>query len=401
MKQVQLSLSADDKYRQARIQRSRHLDFIQETGLSSNKGTPTCRQHAAGAVSIKKGLTKTGKFRAYYGNLITCKSIWSCPVCAYGEALVRQERINNLLRDLPKTGAYLLFVTFTLQHNYKNSLDETLNLLNKSFKEFQQGSGYKSLQKQLELEGSIRVLEITHSHINGWHPHLHCVFVVDKETTPQFTKQSKELIFNRWESIVKRNGGFTNNLAIDVKRVYSDSPLSRYLSKLAQELTQGINKKGRNGSRTPFAILADLFNYEYKRPPCSCTYYKENETLQLKKKCDLCLWLEYETTMKGKKQIGFSGVRSLEKRCEQLEKESTQDEIDNMLYTSIEKFAELSNSTYNIIRYNKIANKILEIIETDGIPGFTKFMDTYQYETIDENGEVKTFTGLSYNLLAK
>jgi hypothetical protein len=105
--------------------------------------------------------------------------------------------------------------------------------------------------------------------------------------------------------------------------------------------------------------------------------------------------------MKGKKQIGFSGVRSLEKRCEQLEKESTQDEIDNMLYTSIEKFAELSNSTYNIIRYNKIANKILEIIETDGIPGFTKFMDTYQYETIDENGEVKTFTGLSYNLLAK
>jgi hypothetical protein len=105
--------------------------------------------------------------------------------------------------------------------------------------------------------------------------------------------------------------------------------------------------------------------------------------------------------MKGRKQIGYGGVKKLEQLCDGLDKDADDNEIDNMLYVSIERFAELSNSTYKIIRQLKLSNKILEIIEDEGIPGFTKFMDTYEYEIIDDDGEVTTYKGLKYNLLAK
>jgi hypothetical protein len=397
MKHIQLSMSADDNYRRARIQRTKHLNFIQATGLTTNKQTRFCRQHAVGEVLIKKGYTPKGIARSHFRGLVTCKSIWACPECAYGQALVRQERINNLLRDLPKTGAHLLFVTFTVQHHYANTLEHSLDILQSSLKNFQQGAGYYQIKRVLGLVGIIRVLEITHGH-NGWNPHLHCVFVVEKETTTAFTKEAKEMIFDRWAMVVKRNGGYTNSQAIDVKRVYSDSPLANYLSKLAQELTQSITKKGRRGSRTPFAILADLYNSENKRPVCSCKYYLVDGTPNIKSKCDLCLYVDYEATMKGRRQIGFSGARELEKRCESLDKEADDSEFDNILMTKIEKFASLDNATYKIIRQNRIGHLVLEASE-NGVKEFKAFMDNYTYEIIYDDGEVVDCIGLDYTLL--
>ena len=240
-------------------------------------------------------------------------------------------------------------------------------------------------------------LEITHGH-NGWNPHLHCVFVVEKETTPAYTKEAKEMIFDRWAMCVKRNGGYTNSQAIDVKRVYSDSPLANYLSKLAQELTQSITKKGRRGSRTPFAILMDMYNSEKKRPVCSCKYYLVEGTAQIKSKCDVCLYVDYEATMKGRRQIGFSGASALEKRCSALDKDAEDSEYDNLFMSKIEKFASLDNATYKIIRQNRIGHLVLEASE-NGVKEFKNFMDNYSYEVIYEDGEVVEFTGLDYKLL--
>lgn len=397
MKNIQLSLTTDDNYRRARIQRTRLLDFVQAAGLTTNKQTKFCRQHAIGDVVINKGYTNKGIARSHFRGLVTCKSIWACPECAYGQALVRQERINNLLRDLPKTGAYLLFVTFTVQHHYANTLEHSLDILQTSLKNFQQGNGFYQIKKVLGLVGTIRVLEITHGH-NGWNPHLHCVFVVEKETTPAYTKEAKEMIFDRWAMCVKRNGGYTNSQAIDVKRVYSDSPLANYLSKLAQELTQSITKKGRRGSRTPFAILMDMYNSEKKRPVCSCKYYVVDGTPQLKSKCDVCLYVDYEATMKGRRQIGFSGARELEKRCETLDKDADDSEYDNLFMSKIEKFASLDNPTYKIIRQNRIGHLVLEASE-NGVKEFKTFMDNYTYEVIYDDGEVVEFIGLEYKLL--
>jgi hypothetical protein len=312
---------------------------------------------------------------------------------------VRADRAVNIMRNATASNIGMFFVTLTIQHKYTDGLDVSIEIINKAFKAFQQGSGYRKLKKELGLIAGIRVLEITHNPINGFHPHYHCVFFVQGLIDDNLKKVASELIYERWALVVKRFGGVTSENAFNIQKSYSDSGLSKYISKLAQELTQGINKKSKSVSRTPFAVLSDIVKTNAVN--CTCKYFldKKTETLQLQKLCDICIWKDYDKTMKGKKQIGFISIPELEKQFIKLEDEVDDKDIDALLYTKLESVVAMPNSTYKIIKINKLAPILLEILETKGVADFCDFMDNYEYTIIDEFGFVEIYKSLRYRLL--
>lgn len=259
-----------------------------------------CRMPVEDAV----GVHGTGATGAHYSGVERCGSIWACPVCAAVIRRGRSEEVQEAVTRWETEGGWLLFVTLTLRHKRGDPLDLTLNASLEAFRRLTAGRRWQAARVEYGIVGQIRASEITYGQ-NGWHPHVHALFFVEKLLDDAEVARFEGWLYERWVDGVQRAGArLPSRLrAVDVRRSSGDGTVvAQYLSKLqdgAGAATKSIGaemvrfdfKSGRGGSMTPFELL-------------DAEHGQDADDDRARR----ALWWEYYRATKGRRAITWSLV---------------------------------------------------------------------------------------------
>jgi hypothetical protein len=121
---------------------------------------------------------------------------------------------------------------------------------------------YKRLHEELCLVGTIRAREITYGEIHAWHPHIHDLWLINADITPELIADIEERVWQLWQKACAKFDLPAPNREHGVNVSIAFSPAD-YLSKFgrdtkwgtARELTKANSKSGAEGRYTPFDLL--------------------------------------------------------------------------------------------------------------------------------------------------
>jgi hypothetical protein len=258
--------------------------------------------------------------RAYLNGLVTCGSVWACPMCT---AVIQEGRRKEIAEAMawaygPTQNLQPVMVTFTFPHKEGQSLAELLERQAKAFKFLRQGAKWERFKVSIGYQGLIRSLELTYGQ-NGWHPHTHELFFVSHLVEAEALQVR---LTELWESACVRAGLLDRNdvvqmynfglHAVDVKGWCSDSD---YLAKqddsrhwgVDREMAKGSTKAGRAKGQHPFGLLANA---------------AAGDVAAGEK------YLEYIETMKGKRQLFWSHGLKARVGIEEHSDDELADELD-------------------------------------------------------------------------
>jgi len=198
---------------------------------------------------------------AYFTGIITCKSIWTCPVCA---SRIICERIAQL-KDALRSGYKTVMVTVTLRHDRSDHLGDLLRSLKDAIRKLKSGRWWSNYKDRFGVVAYVSSYEITWSDVNGWHPHAHILLFLETD------KVDPDLMWTdfvtRYVDLVNQLGGYASrNHSVDVSR--GDDQVSDYLLKhvtvddrLALEMSSTDTKDGRGKHSKTFWDLVFLSRY--------------------------------------------------------------------------------------------------------------------------------------------
>lgn len=227
----------------------------------------------------------TATSKAGFRGLKSCGNLWVCPVCSARISAKRQGELNDLLAGARAAGHSVLMLTQTFQHKRGDSLPVILAAFKAAQERFRQRRDWKALRGV--IVGTVSALELTHGR-NGWHPHGHILLVVKGDPAAAFG--SVNGLRSGWLAALKSAGLNGGKAAWQLQDA---SAAGDYIAKwgAGEELALHGAKSGRDGSRTPFAILADA------RDGC---------------RASSALFAEYAAAMVGKRQLVWSnGLKAL------------------------------------------------------------------------------------------
>lgn len=238
-----------------------------------------------GSVALRVGPGNSG-----FAGLVTCGSVWACPVCSWKIAGRRAEELTQVFDGVLAAGNTLGMLTLTARHHRGQKLDGLWKAMNRAWSRVTSGGGWVRLRDQYGLEW-VRVTEVRHGR-NGWHPHQHIGMSLAGHVTDDQAKDLEGRLWALWSRALRREGLTADREhGIDVRVRHTSAgalELAQYMVKsLAAELTAGDEKTGREpGSRAPFEVLADL--------------------VATGDADDLDLWREWERVSHGKRQMTWS-----------------------------------------------------------------------------------------------
>ena len=205
--------------------------------------------------------------RGYLTNVVTCGSVWACPMCTAVIQEGRRQEIAKAIDWAYSEGLQPVMVTFTFPHDVEDDLRELLQRQAKAFELLRYGSPWKRFKEAIGYQGLIRSLELTYGE-NGWHPHTHELFFVSSQADAD---QLEARLTELWESACVRAGLLDLQ---DLYRVLAFRDIgvkvigwckaSDYLAKqddsrhwgVDRELAKSSTKAGRATGQHPFGLLA-------------------------------------------------------------------------------------------------------------------------------------------------
>lgn len=243
---------------------------------------------------------------AGFSGLVTCGSVWACPVCSAKILARRSLEIGAGLLTWEAAGGSLVMGTFTMRHHRGDSVESEWDALQRAWRSVIGSRVWSKWLSRLGSPGLVRVVEVTFGS-NGWHVHLHFVLCVDGSASDELVASFGAWVTSKWTRALAA-AGFPGSLdrAQDVHRVDSiraASELGEYLAKstaygaadsLGRELMGQWSKDVRSvHSTVPAWWLAEQFG--------------EDGEVEL-----LDLWLEYERASKGRRQCTWTqGLRDV------------------------------------------------------------------------------------------
>lgn len=281
---------------------------------------------------------------AFYQGLMTCGSVWVCPLCAAKIANRRRVELGAAADAAHALGWSTHFVTLTVPHGLGTDLQQMLDSMQGATKRLSQGKHAVSVAFGGDLHGFIRVLEVTHG-ANGWHPHYHLLVF----TSPRLTCEDVLSIYlPRWKRACRLAGLPVPSDEHGVT-VQDGSNASNYISKwgAADEMTKGHLKKSRSDSGlSPFALLdvragaLELPDYSPARAGV--------------------LFIEYTNCFHGRRQLYWSnGLRSKLS----LSKEISDEELCELSDDKAKALAEITVPQWRAIRRHKLQSAVLDLAE--------------------------------------
>ncbi|MDN5748278.1 MAG: protein rep [Pseudonocardia sp.] len=251
----------------------------------------------AGGLKLRLGANG----RAYYEGLATCGSPWSCPVHAasIGERRAREE-IAPCVRHTIDEGGSVLHLVFTTSHHAGMDLSEVFDAVTSGWSFVGQHRAWRRLDEDYGRMGFCRGAEATWGVENGWHPHLHVLLFLAQEVTTDEAVGIGDRLYEVYRSGLAKKG-FTlnreNGVRVEVATTRRDAEgvLSRYVTKIASEVTRHDKKSGRKAHRlAPFEMLRQAHDAQVLGDADTAARL-------------LALWAEWEQTTYGRKQLTWSG----------------------------------------------------------------------------------------------
>ena len=216
---------------------------------------------------------------AFPVGVVSCASIWSCPVCSAKIRTRRSLEVQAAAKIHAALGGELVMLTLTLRHVRGQGLAQLLDVLKDSWKAVQQQRGWARGVRR-ELVGSVTGTEVTFGP-NGWHPHLHLLLFLPAGSAA--ADSIRAWLPAAWQRAVARNlGESAPDLEHGVHVLGLDASAAEYVSKIADETTRADLK---GNARSNWAILDGVEDGEA---------------------ASVAAWVEWYTATKGKRAIVWS-----------------------------------------------------------------------------------------------
>ena len=277
---------------------------------TANKQHRVCSCHrnvASDGVAVYRNADASG---ARFGNLISCGSVWSCPICSAKITEARRADMQKAQSGWLLEGGSCLLNTLTFPHEHDMPLAELLEKFGKALDLYKNSRTYKRIfgtavaliqqkiskgkplksikEGQFPRLGTVRSLEVTHG-VNGWHPHVHEVLFMQDDALLEAQRAKDELTAEWVRCLLAVGLGSNDKLEHMLERAWDirgGDYVSDYINKfgrepmpsekfkelfgdkarqgwsIAHEVTKGISKIGREGRQigeewhfTPFQLL--------------------------------------------------------------------------------------------------------------------------------------------------
>lgn len=169
---------------------------------------------------------------AHVSGIRRCGSPWSCLLCS---PIIRERRaaeIDTGVSGHLERGGGAEFVTLTLRHARSDRLAARLDVITTALASCLSGASWARWKERLGYVGTIRAVEVTDG-VNGWHPHLHALFLWARQLTAAERSAFGSWLRGRWAKVVERRGfGTINEHGTDVRPVLGAGDLAKYLCKV-------------------------------------------------------------------------------------------------------------------------------------------------------------------------
>lgn len=201
---------------------------------------------------------------ASFQGLITCGSVWMCPVCAAKVGARRAVELQKAVDQWHKDGGKIVLLTLTARHKRDTNLKVFLESFLKAEKRLHQSRSWRELKASGMLVGSIRAMEVTWGDRNGWHPHSHSLLFIDG-CSQGAAVSLVESLRDQWSRSLELSGldctevGFSaqgGDAAAEYVGKWGHEPEEdTVLWGAAQEVALASVKEGRRGGLTPWELL--------------------------------------------------------------------------------------------------------------------------------------------------
>lgn len=136
--------------------------------------------------------------RSSFNGLITCGSVWDCPVCSAKISYKRRDELNLALDNWHDAGGHVVMVTYTVRHNKGDKLDDLVKVLNGGVRFVKSGAPYKRKKELYKIVGSVTAAEVLYNPVNGWHYHKHQVLFIDNQLSDQEITEFENWLYDRY-----------------------------------------------------------------------------------------------------------------------------------------------------------------------------------------------------------
>lgn len=356
----------DDATRARESRKFRHKRLMAIRQLLPNDRTSKCLWvQIARYVEIwktnKNAVKSVAHVRAHYRGVMTCGSIWTCPVCAAKISERRRIELRETIDAARARGLSVLMVTLTLQHNRREVYKDLVEVLRLAWRKMQGGRWWGNFKSALGLFGHVTSLEFTVSLDNGGHPHLHVLIFVEAQDVD--VNKLRELVSARYTHILKKLGRYAHHKH-GVLVQTGDDAVGDYIAKyggddrnaktwgLDAEMTKGLVKSGlQHGEHyTPFQLL-DLYmlgNMQAGR-----------------------MFVQYVEAFKGRNQL--TGLTQLRRRLG-LDASMTDEEIAEAGEADSAKFVTLDGDGTQWRRIRERGGEVLDVASVSDYRTFRDYM---------------------------
>lgn len=314
--------------------------------------------------------------KAFFSGLVTCGSVWSCPVCSVKIQERRRLEVAQAIEWAYANGYQPVMVTLTFPHSRWDTVKGLLDGQAGALKRLRQGSPWTRFKDRTGYVGLIRALELTFGD-NGPHPHTHELWFVSRDAVADLSTDEarafeakkrgcsisdlahlvdmKTEINKRWEASCRASGLLDDDKvaafrrhAVDVKGWCSASD---YLAKMDdarhwgvdREIAKASSKAGKAKGMHPFALLAEAAEGNTKAG------YR---------------FVEYSLAIRGKSQLFWS--KNLKRMVGVVHKED--EEIAEEETDKADMLGQLTDRDWILIRATGSHAKVLDAAEDGGWP---------------------------------
>lgn len=203
--------------------------------------------------------SKRGK-APHFGNLVTCKGKWICPICDIVEMTACRGRLAECMAVHAQYGRELVMLTMTTSHSAGDCLNEFWERYNNACKAFWKA---RAVKRSLANRGRVSAVEYTYGERNGAHLHRHILLFVDRQIDPVTVKKELAPI---WAQCCADSGLPRPNFARGLDFRLGDSGAGRYLTKVGGNLSKEFTKRQlKKGSDERFGVFDLLTKWDSDR----------------------------------------------------------------------------------------------------------------------------------------
>lgn len=267
-----------------RILYSFHGDNVPLDRKGREKHHRTCSCNRSVISPTVQIVKSTEHKKAFFSGVATCANARVCPVCA---APINERKANEMrtaANQREALGVHFSLLTFTAPHNSGDKIEDLIPKISQSLQGFWRGNPAKKFKERYGIIGNIRSFEVRYGS-NGWHPHFH-IIIVSRNELPQTKRDSNykplpscsqsddwSWVLERWQTMCVKSGlDCPNEYGLDIQ---GGNEAGEYITKfggdgeilqtksgksvtwdMMDELTKGNVKSGRNGSLSPWDLLA-------------------------------------------------------------------------------------------------------------------------------------------------